>query len=111
LAVTTAVPRRGRVGRVRPRPPLKRPLSRDQLMPGGGPRSRSLWKPRALAPAAVPGPVVGFGSFWADPNPHRAADPDPPPGMGDCPVTTPARIDDECRPCSTASTPASNARS
>jgi hypothetical protein len=58
---------------------LARALSRNRLVPGRAPRSRSLRKPRAPASAPVAGPVVGFGS-WSDPDPYAAADPDPPPG-------------------------------
>ena len=63
---------------------LTRALSRNRLVPGRGPRSRSLRKPRAPAAATVPGPVVGFGS-WSDPDPHPGADPDPPSGTRDLP--------------------------
>ena len=56
----------------------------------------------------VAGPVVGFGS-WSDPDPYAAADPDPPPGTRVLPVTTPERA--TAGRASTASTPASNARS
>ena len=60
-------------------------LPRRRLETSRRPRPRSQRKPRAPAAAPVPRPVVGFSSIWSHPDPHPAADPDPPPGTRDLP--------------------------